>query len=228
MKTLTQSLETLDKNYLEALKAIQRNLDINLEMLKLSKFDPTLYGEAIAVEDSINAFEVLLKEEAIITIAKFQPAAKNLRELIMLINSARLVERMGDLLKANLLIIKEVENKTPLIASSLSEDILPAATKIKKIYEMYMEAFINADVKLLYNILYLDEEIDNLINKNSNILLSKIKENPEIIEGGSSLMLLNRKFERISDHIIHLASDLIYIINGENTRKKELFGSDKD
>ncbi|MGL5052191.1 MAG: phosphate signaling complex PhoU family protein, partial [Cetobacterium sp.] len=77
-------------------------------------------------------------------------------------------------------------------------------------------------------ILYLDEEIDDLINSNTDYFLSKMKENPENVVGGSELILLDKKFERLSDHIIHLVSDLIYILNGENTRKAQLEKSNKN
>jgi len=54
-----------------------------------------------------------------------------------------------------------------------------------------------------------------------------MKESPDNVIGGSELLLLDKKFERLSDHIIHLVSDLIYILNGENTRKVELQNKDK-
>ncbi|WP_297598129.1 PhoU domain-containing protein [uncultured Cetobacterium sp.] len=227
MKTLNESLKALDEHYLETLKYINRNFDVNLEMLQTSKFNPTLYGEAKMIEDFINAFEVKLKEDSIITMARFQPAAKNLRKLVMLINSVRVLERMGDLLKANLSLIKDIETKSPNLAHGMSEKVFPVARKIKTLFEMYMDAFLNEDVTLLYNILYLDEEIDGLVNKNTEYFLSKMKETPDNVLGGSILLLLDKKFERLSDHIIHLASDLIYILNGENTRKIELENMNK-
>ena len=147
-------------------------------MLQTSKFNPTLYGEAKMIEDFINAFEVKLKEDSIITMARFQPAAKNLRKLVMLINSVRVLERMGDLLKANLSLIKDIETKSPNLAHGMSEKVFPVARKIKTLFEMYMDAFLNEDVTLLYNILYLDEEIDGLVNKNTEYFLSKMKETP--------------------------------------------------
>jgi len=92
---------------------------------------------------------------------------------------------------------------------------------------MYIDAFLNEDVTLLYNVLYLDEEIDDLVNSNTEYFLTKMKESPDNVIGGSELLLLDKKFERLSDHIIHLVSDLIYILNGENTRKVELQNKDK-
>lgn len=222
MRTLIESLKALDEHYLETLKYVGRNFDVNLEMLQNNSFNPTLYGEAKMIEDFINSFEVKLKEDCIITMARFQPAAKNLRKLVMIINSVRVLERMGDLLKANLTLVKDIEKKSPNLAYAMSERVLPIAKKIRGLFGMYVEAFLNEDVTLLYNILYLDEEIDDLIDENTNYFLSKMKETPDNVIGGSQLMLLDKKFERLSDHIIHLASDLIYILNGENTRKSEL------
>lgn len=109
MRTLNESLKALDEHYLETLKYVGRNFDVNLEMLQNNSFNPTLYGEAKMIEDFINSFEVKLKEDSIITMARFQPAAKNLRKLVMIINSVRVLERMGDLLKANLSLIKDIE-----------------------------------------------------------------------------------------------------------------------
>ena len=63
--------------------------------------------------------------------ARFQPAAGNLRLLIMLINSARLTERMGDLLKANLKIIKSIEESSTEMAAELQNTIYPIALKTK-------------------------------------------------------------------------------------------------
>ncbi|WP_448820691.1 phosphate signaling complex PhoU family protein [Cetobacterium sp.] len=222
MRTLNESLKALDEHYLETLKYIGRNFDVNLEMLQNNSFNPTLYGEAKMIEDFINSLEVKLKEDSIVTMARFQPAAKNLRKLVMIINSVRVLERMGDLLKANLSLIKNIEKKSSNLAYALSEKIFPIAKKIRGLFQMYVEAFLNEDVHLLYNILYLDEEIDGLINANTEYFLTKMKENTDNVVGGSELMLLDKKFERLSDHIIHLVSDLIYILNGENTRKVEL------
>lgn len=222
MRTLNESLKALDEHYLETLKYIGRNFDVNLEMLQNNSFNPTLYGEAKMIEDFINSLEVKLKEDSIVTMARFQPAAKNLRKLVMIINSVRVLERMGDLLKANLSLIKNIEKNSSNLAYALNEKIFPIAKKIRGLFQMYVEAFLNEDVRLLYNILYLDEEIDELITANTEYFLTKMKENTDNVVGGSELMLLDKKFERLSDHIIHLVSDLIYILNGENTRKVEL------
>lgn len=227
MKNLQESLEGLNQHYLELLKNLNRVLDVNIEMLYNQKLDSALYGECVVVEDVINAFEVKLKEDSIISIARFQPAAGNLRLLIMLINSARLLERMGDLLKANFNIIKDIEKTSPQVSKYLKEILYPMVVKIKVIYETYISAFINSDEKALYLLLTKDEEIDEIAEKNMKILMDLMKASPDNVEGGTYLVLLNKKYERFSDHVMHLVVDLVYILKGENLRKLELLEEKK-
>ena len=227
MKNLQESLEGLNQHYLELLKNLNRVLDVNIEMLYNQKLDSALYGECVVVEDVINAFEVKLKEDSIISIARFQPAAGNLRLLIMLINSARLLERMGDLLKANFKIIKDIEKTSPQVSKYLKEILYPMVVKIKVICETYISAFINSDEKALYLLLTKDEEIDEIAEKNMKILMDLMKASPDNVEGGTYLVLLNKKYERFSDHVMHLVVDLVYILKGENLRKLELLEEKK-
>lgn len=222
MKNLDESIKGLREHYLELLKNLNRVLDINIEMLEKSSFDKALYGECLIVEDTINNFEVKIKEDSIFTMARFQPAAGNLRLLIMLINSARLIERMGDILKANLKIIKAIEKDSPEMKKELKNIIYPIAIKTKNIYEGYINAFIKSDEKILFSLLTMDEEIDTLTKEDTETIIELMKKKPENIQSGTDLILLCKKLERFADHILHLVFDLIYILKGENMRKIEL------
>ena len=222
MRNLDESIKGLREHYLELLKNLNRVLDINIEMLEKSSFDKALYGECLIVEDTINNFEVKIKEDSIFTMARFQPAAGNIRLLIMLINSARLIERMGDILKANLKIIKAIEKDSPEMKKELKNIIYPIAIKTKNIYEGYINAFIKSDEKILFSLLTMDEEIDTLTKEDTETIIELMKKKPENIQSGTDLILLCKKLERFADHILHLVFDLIYILKGENMRKIEL------
>ena len=196
MRNLDESIKGLREHYLELLKNLNRVLDINIEMLEKSSFDKTLYGECLIVEDTINNFEVKIKEDSIFTMARFQPAAGNLRLLIMLINSARLIERMGDILKANLKIIKAIEKNSPEMKKELKNIIYPIAIKTKNIYEGYINAFVKSDEKILFSLLTMDEEIDTLTKEDTETIIELMKKKPENIQSGTDLILLCKKLER--------------------------------
>ncbi|MGL4688267.1 MAG: phosphate signaling complex PhoU family protein [Fusobacteriaceae bacterium] len=222
MKNLKESLFMMDKNYLEMLKYLNRAIDLNIEALENKEVKASVIGESIITENYLNNMEVNIKEEAIIIIARFQPAAKDLRKLVMYIDSVRVIERMGDLLKGCLGVIKKIEENKVLVTISLNEIILPVLEKIKIIYESYIYAFTQSDVNLLYPLLLSDEEIDKVISCNNDYIIELMKKDIEVIESGTLLLLLDKKYERVSDHINHLVKNLIYILKGDNIRKNEL------
>lgn len=221
-------LEALDNVYLELLKNLNRTLDISIEALETGKVTETMLGECYMVETTINHLEQDVKEEAIVLIARFQPAARDLRKLIMYIDSARLVERMGDLLKGGLSILKKLEGSENNINIYLQEKFLPLLKKIKKIYASYITTMVNEDINSLYALLAMDKEIDEYVTENTRFLVEVMKKDFSIIESGTLLLLLDRKFERVSDHITHLVENLIFIIKGDNIRRTELMDGDKE
>jgi phosphate transport system protein len=222
MKNLQENLKNLNEHYLEMLKNLNRMLDINIEMVEEGRNISSLYGECLVVEDIINAFEVSLKENSIIAIARFQPAAKNLRELVMLIDGGRLIERMGDILKKNIKILKEINEESPQLAEDVNRVLCPYIKEIKNVYEVYISSFINGNESLLYELIVADEKINKEANRIMGEMGNCMRENNDNIDSLIKGVILTKKYERFADHIIHLVIDLVYILKGENLRKKEL------
>ncbi len=228
MRNLQESLNGLNEHYLEMLKHVNRMLEINVEAIKDGKVSPKLYGECFIIEDIVNAFEVKIKEDSINCIARFQPAAKNLRQLIMFIDGVRLLERMADILKANLRIIKNIETLNPEISSKLSLMFSDYLAKIKYIFDSYIIVFSTSNEELLYTLVTSDEEINKEASSIVNKIAEDIKKSPEETTELLEVIALVKKYERFSDHIIHLIVDLVYILKGENLRKKELLDEKKE
>ena len=227
MTKFRMKLEALDKTYLELLKNLNRTLDISIEALEGGEVTQAMLGESLMVETAINNLEQDVKEEAIVLIARFQPTARDLRKLIMYIDSARLVERMGDLLKGGLSILTKLEKSENNITIYLYDKFLPLLKKIKKIYENYITTVVNEDINSLYALLAMDKEIDQYVKENTKFLVETMKSDYSIIESGTLLLLLDRKFERVSDHITHLVENLIFILKGDNIRRLELMDMEK-
>ena len=219
MKNLEQRLEQIDMQYLEMVKNVERLLEINILTLKSKNFDFDNISASKNIENNINLLDLLLREDSIITIARFQPAAFHLRKLVMTTDSSRLLERMGDLLKANLILLNSIlEQLSPL----LFERLLPLSIKIQNIFSLYIKGFVDKDVELLHSLINLDLEIDSIVNNNFEFYIEYMEKNSSQLKALSILLFINKKFERFSDHIIHLAKDSIYTINGNNLRKEEL------
>ena len=221
MRNLDESIENINKNYIEVMKLLSYLIDLNKEAIKETNVEKVI-EESQRVENMINSFEVIIKESSIIAIARYQPAAKNLRFFIMMINGARLLERMADLLKQNLKIILEIKEMDKNSIEYFDILVLKNIKIIENFYNKYIQAFIKEDEKIIYE----NIETDYIVNLESKKTEKKVLEflkNEKILK--KELLLfwdLNKKYERFSDHTVHLFSDLVYILNGDNLRRKEL------
>lgn len=100
--------------------------------------------------------------------------------------------------------------------------------RIKSTFDSYIVSFSTSDEELLYTLVTADEDI----NSETKVIVDKIaeciKRNPAETNELLQVVSLVKKYERFSDHIIHLVVDLVYILKGENLRKKELLDEKKD
>jgi len=221
MRNLHERIDAINEHFIEMTKNVERLLRINLEMLKKRSFERSLYGEAKVVEDRINAYEVKIKEDSIVTIAMFQPAAGDLRSLMSTIEGSKMLERMGDLLLDDIKLLREMEKKGDLHKPHLRL-IGEMVMKVEEIFTAYTAALVEKDDKKIYSILALDEEINDIRDTVVKKVIDLMKESPENVEFGNLLLLSTKKYERISDKIMQLGKSLVYNVSGDNLRKQEL------
>lgn len=226
MRNLHESLNGITEHYIELCKNVDRLFRINMEMLKLDHFDRGLYGKAKLVEDIINAFDVKVKETSVMTVARFQPAASDLRALITFIESSKMLERMGDLLLDSLMLLRQIEKKEGNMERDFGilEEFL---SKINDIFQKYIQAFIEKDAKKAYVLLGMDEEINERRGEIDSIIVGQMKEDSTNIEAGVLMLLINKKYERVADKIKQLTMSSIYTFSGENMRITELLEKEK-
>lgn len=221
MRNLHERIDAINEHFIEMTKNVERLLRINMEMLKKRSFERSLYGEAKVVEDRINAYEVKIKEDSIVAIAMFQPAAGDLRSLLSTIEGSKMLERMGDLLLADLKLLREMEKKGNLHKPHL-DLVGEMVGKVEEIFTAYTTALVEKDDKKIYSILALDEEINDIRDSVVKKVIELMKESPDNVEFGNLLLLSTKKYERISDKIMQLGRSLVYNVSGDNLRKQEL------
>jgi phosphate transport system protein len=221
MKNLQERIDLANEHFIDMVKNVGRLLRIDMEMLKNKSFENSIYGEAIVVEDRINSYEVMIKEESIVTIAMFQPAARDLRSLLSMLEGVNMLERMGDLLLDNIQLMRQMEKNGDLHKNYLYlvEDI---AEKVENVFDIYTTALIERDDKQIYTLLALDEDVNEIRDHSVEKIIAVMKENPENIEFGNLILLTTKKYERISDKIMQLGKSLVYNVSGNNLRKQEL------
>ena len=162
-------------------------------------------------EPKENELEIAIEEACIQQIACYQPQAKNLRTIMMVMKMNNDLERMGDeavnISESALFLIEKPEVK-PLI------DIPRMAEEATKMIEDSLKSFINEDIQLAQNVCERDDIVDGLRDQILRELITFMAADPTVIEPSIRLIRISRSLERIADLSTNICEDVIYMAEG--------------
>ncbi|BDU49828.1 phosphate signaling complex protein PhoU [Haliovirga abyssi] len=217
MKSLNEAITEINSMEMEMIKDVKRLIEITIEELNNKTFDKSIYGEGKVLEEDTNDLEVQIDEKTIGAIARYQPAARDLRFLIGIMHMNKDLERMADLciniLKTAKRIFRDRVNEEIEIVS-----LIDMGEKVYNMFEIFNHGYIEKDVKKGYIIFGLDDEVDKIKKESIDKIKDKVKENIEYLDLGIENLLISKNYERIADNITNLAESLIYIYRGEDLR----------
>ena len=178
----------------------------------LAKHDLEAADDIIRADEKIDALELEIEESAILTIAKRQPMALDLREIMVSIRIASDLERIGDLAKN---IAKRThaipEDYPPRIMNGLSRMGRLALGQLKDV----LDAFAQKNEAKALDVWRSDEEIDALYNSIFRELLTYMMEDPRTIGLCTHLLFGAKNIERIGDHATNIAENIYYLVHGK-------------
>lgn len=219
MNNLQESLQIIDKELLEMLYKVDRALVLVQEMISKPEFDKKVYGETKLLEEETDDIQVSLDEKVITAIARFQPAAGDLRYLTRISAMTTDLERITDILVG---IMKAIRTYYETGSDSNKNiTFLPQITeKVTYIFRLFKNAFIEKKMDNIYLLFGLDDEVDKLRSECIKTAMAKMIEDKDMIEVGVTNIIIAQKYERIADIIGNLAESLIFILKGEDIRHK--------
>lgn len=178
----------------------------------LNSHDLALAQRVIALDDKIDMLQREIEEKAILTIARRQPMAVDLRDIVGALRVANDLERIGDLAK-NIAkrvgaldddieltkVLRGVEHMADLVLSQI-KDVLDAYTR--------------RDVEKALAVWRGDEEVDAVNNSLFRELLTYMMEDPRNISLCIHLLFCAKNIERMGDHATNIAETVYYIVEG--------------
>ncbi len=204
-----EKMNDLRENIFYMARLIREMIVYSVEALK--KRDHTLIEKVYTIEDKVNALEIENDERCIRILALYQPEARDLREIVMLLKMNNDFERMGDhavnIAQHAEYLIKEPPVK-PLIDIPRMQEIAC------EMLDNALRAFINEDPDLAQRVCEMDDMVDELRNQVIRELLTYMMENPSIIDNALRLILVSRDLERIADLTTNICEDVVYMIKG--------------
>jgi phosphate transport system protein len=159
-------------------------------------------------EVNINAMEIEIEKACIRYLALFQPTAKDLREIIMIMKINTDLERIADLITD---IAESGINFKPTELELNEIKFDDMFQMITNMLSAVLRSFVDHDTKAAQNVCKQDLQVNTMRDENFDRIVNKIKLNPTTIESDMNLMRISKKLERIADHITNIAEDVVYI-----------------
>jgi phosphate transport system protein len=179
----------------------------------LVRRDSLLAQQAMLADASIDALEREIEEKAILTIARRQPMAVDLRDIVGALHVSHDLERIGDFAKniAKRVVALGPEVRFPTVmrgVEHMSELVLAA---LKQVLDAYMRRDLDEALAVWKG----DEEIDAVNNSLFRELLTYMMEDPRNITFCTHLLFCAKNIERMGDHATNIAETVHYMVRGK-------------
>lgn len=207
---LAREIISLKKRLLDYATHVENMINKSISGL-LDRNGDILNEVAEEDEAKANDLEIELEERCTVLIAKFQPAAKDLRTIMMAAQMNNDLERMGDLA------VNIVESAFYLIEREPLKPFIDIPNMARIVIQMVkdsIDAFNNEDAKLAQNVCERDQMVDDLKDQIFRELITYMMANAANIERAFQIIRIATSLERIADLSTNLCEDLIYIVEG--------------
>ena len=179
----------------------------------LIRRDAALGARVVDTDAEIDQLQRMIEERAVRTIARRQPMAVDLREIVGAMRVAIDLERIGDLAKNigkrvvaldsdfhPLKLIRGLEHMTELVQS-----------QVKSV----LDAYAVHDLPSAMAVWKGDEGVDAICTSLFRELLTYMMEDPRTIGLCTHLLFIAKNIERAGDHATNIAENVWFLVKGE-------------
>ena len=179
----------------------------------LDKHDVVMARRIIADDAKINAIQREIEEKVIFTIARRQPMAADLREVVAALRISNDLERIGDLAKniAKRVSVLEDEIRLRQVMRGVGHIADLALVALKNV----LDSYVRRDIKKAIAVWNGDEAIDAVNNSLLRELLTYMIEDPRNIGVCIHLMFCIKNIERMGDHATNIAEVVYFMVEGK-------------
>jgi phosphate transport system protein len=205
VKAYDKELEILGRKIAEMGGIAEKMLSDAMDAL--TDFDTRLAQTTVDSDPRLDLLQRDIEEQAILTIARRQPMAVDLREIIATIRISGDLERIGDLAKniAKRAIKTHSEMNIPRATIGLRSMHESAAILLKDV----LDAYAQRDAERARGVWTHDADLDALEDSVFRDLLTFMMEDPRNISFCTHLLFVSKNTERIGDHATNIAETVV-------------------
>ena len=214
MKQFDVELEEIRTRLMEMGGKVEQQLQNAIRAV--SEADSKLAEEVIAEEQRVDDMEVDIDEACILVIARRQPAASDLRLVMIVTKAVNDLERIGDE-------AKKIANHAVILAEQggASEgytEVRHLGQSVSSMLANALDAFARFDVDAAMRTLEEDKQIDLDYKTALRELVTYMMEDPRSITRAINILWVVRSLERIGDHAKNLCEQIVFVVKGKDIR----------
>ena len=217
MKQFDEELEEIRTRLMEMGGKVEQQLQNSIRAI--SDADSKLAEDVIAEEQHVDEMEVDIDEACILIIARRQPAASDLRLVMMVTKAVNDLERIGDE-------AKKIANHAVILAeqggsSEGYTEIRHMGQSVSRMLANALDAFARFDVDAAMRTLEEDKQIDLDYKTALRELVTYMMEDPRSISRVINVLWVIRSLERIGDHAKNLCEQIVFVVKGKDIRHQK-------
>jgi len=166
----------------------------------------------IAMDPQIDNMQREIEEKAILTIARRQPMAVDLREVVGAMRVCNDLERIGD--HAKHLGKRVVALDGDFYPQKLIRGVEHMAELVSEQLKQVLDSYASRDLTAALAVWKGDEEVDSMCTSLFRELFTYMMEDPRNITFCMHLMFCAKDIERMGDHATNIAETVYYMIEG--------------
>ena len=177
--------------------------------------------QVISNDAKLDDLEAAIHEKAVEVIALRAPHARDLRQVLVALKIATILERTGDY-------ARNIANRTKVIAQAGNENI-PGVNigrmgqVAKEMLHDVMQAYSRHDAELALEVWRCDIEVDHMHTAFYKEVLASMARDPNLVATGAHLLFIAKNIERIGDYATGIAEQVHFLVHGavpEDSRPK--------
>ena len=212
VRSFDAELETLDRHISEMGGIAEKMLSDAMDALATMNAD--LAHRVIETDLRLDNLQRMVEDFAVRTLARRQPVAVDLRDVIGVMRISADLERIGDQ-------AKHIAKRTAIVAGE--PRLARAIVGLKSMHEVaanqrkdVLDAYAQRDASAARAVWARDAELDALEDSVFRDLLTFMMEDPRNITFCTHLLFCSKNLERVGDHATNIAETVVYIVTGEN------------
>lgn len=214
-KQYDAELESVRAKVLEMGGLVEQQIVNALEAL--IKADPKLAKEVMDNDHRVNNLEVQIDEDCSHIIARRQPAAGDLRMVMMMVKTITDLERIGDEATKIARTAQKIYDEDRLYKPRFNE-IKAMVALVREMLRTALDGFARLDVSKTVEVAKQDEQVDEQFRAAMRQLITFMLEDPRTISMSLEVLFVAKAIERIGDHAKNIAEYVVYMVKGKDVR----------